>query len=273
MEQLNPVFIKAISLSDAWFQTLYQCVEQGQEFTIDSGSYENQKRLEFDYITIQITKPWIEPLIPKLNPLLNIPDPVAEGYLDDYLPYLMTGEEKEGESYTYGQRLTCSEFKFLEQISKNSKIMKNDLDIYSNSNIIKKNGFVDLDNDKYFLNQLELMIWTYRNKGYRNNQLCLQVAQPSDMLLKDPPCLRHIDTRIQNGKLHFFPYFRSWDLYSGFPANLAAIEMMRQYCVAEIGLDSIEGEIIASCKGLHSYDYCFELMEKIRGRKIEEFKE
>jgi thymidylate synthase len=114
---------------------------------------------------------------------------------------------------------------------------------------------------KFFLNQVELLIWTYKNKGYRNNQMVLQVAQPTDMLLQDPPCLRHIDTRIQDGKLHFFPYFRSWSLWGGLPANLAAIELMKQYVAAEIGVEN--GEIIASSKGLHLYDYEFDLGKMI----------
>ena len=93
--------------------------------------------------------------------------------------------------------------------------------------------------------------------------MILQVGQPSDMVLDDPPCLRHIDTKIQDGKLHFFPYFRSWDAYSGMPANLAAIEILKQYCSGQIGVKN--GEIIASSKGLHVYDYSFEMVKKIRG--------
>ena len=267
----NLTTIKAFSLSDAWFMTLYKIIETGREFVIDRGSYAGQKRLEFDYFTIQIMRPWETPLLPKVNPLLGFPDPVAEGYLDEYLPYLMTGEEKKGEAYTYGQRICDSEF-FLTERVKTSKKYINDLVIYNDKNlgIVRKEGFVDDETDQYFVNQMELMIWTYKNKGYRNNQMILQVGQPSDMLLKDPPCLRHIDTRIQDGKLHFFPYFRSWDLFGGFPANLAAIEMMKQYCAAQIGVEN--GEIIASSKGLHIYDYVFEIAEAIRGRKMEEFR-
>lgn len=221
---LHPIHIDAISLSDAWFQTLYKCVETGRTFVVDRGSYAGQKRLEFDYITIHIKYPATLPLLPQVGPAYGFPNPVDGEYLDSYLPYLMTGEEKEGESYTYGQRISS---------------------------------------------QIERMIQTYRDCGHRNNQMILQVGQPTDMALLDPPCLRHIDTKIQDGKLHFFPYFRSWDLYGGFPANLAAIEMMKQYCAEEIGVEN--GEIIASSKGLHIYDYVFEIAEALRGRTIEEF--
>jgi len=45
---------------------------------------------------------------------------------------------------------------------------------------------------------------------------------------------------------------------------------MKQHCASEIGVES--GEIIASSKGLHIYNYVWEIAEAIRGRKMEEFK-
>ena len=258
---LKPIIIEATSLEDAWFQTLYKMVEDGRSFTIDEGSYAGQTRLEFDHVTIHIKNPDTLPLLPQVPPAYGFPNPVEEDYLDDYLPYLMTGEEKEGESYTYGQRI-CKGRIPQEWFSgyDDDKIVKKDDDIWCDGFITPHTGSSD------FLNQMELLIWTYKNKGHRNNQMIMQVGQPTDMLLVDPPCLRHIDTRIQDGKLHFFPYFRSWDLYGGFPANLAAIEMMKQYCASEIGVEN--GEIIATSKGLHIYDYVYEIAEALRGRKI-----
>ncbi|GAG34432.1 unnamed protein product, partial [marine sediment metagenome] len=246
---LEPIHINATTIPDAWFQTLYKCVEVGREFVIDSGSFEGQKRLEFDFITIHITHPSKDGLLPKVSPALGFPDPVDENYLNDYLPYLMTGEEKEGEAYTYGQRI-CK--MLLSGQLRDS--MKQSPELYTSEDMSPAKIFeVYSDNElgdsiDIWLNQMEMMIWTYKNKGHRNNQMIMQVGQPSDMLLLDPPCLRHIDTRIQDGKLHFFPYFRSWDLFGGLPANLAAIEMMKQYCAEAIGVEN--GEIIASSKGL-----------------------
>ena len=94
--------------------------------------------------------------------------------------------------------------------------------------------------------------------------MVLQVAQPTDMMLQDPPCLRQIDTRIQDGKLHFYPYFRSWDLWGGFPANLGGIQLLKEYVAEEIGVE--DGEIIASSKGLHLYDYNFDHAKCLRMR-------
>ena len=253
---MNLVTIEATTIEDAWFQCIYKILDEGSVFKIDRGSYAGSKRLEFDYITIRLKAPGVRPLIPQIPSHYSIPNPVADDYLDDYLPYLMTGALKEGESYTYGQRICGS--KLPEDISSNYKedsmkdIVVQENEIWNTSKIIEMNPQGEM-----FLNQMELLIWTYKNKGHRNNQMVLQVAQPTDILLQDPCCLRQIDTRIQDGKLHFFPTFRSWDLWGGFPANLAAIQMMKEYVAGEIGVG--DGEIIANSKGLHIYDYAFDL--------------
>jgi len=256
---MNLQFIEARDLGDAWFQTLYRILDQGTVFKIDRGSYEGQRRLQFSYATIQIKNPGTRPLLPQIEPHYGLPNPVSDDYLDSYLPYLMTGELKPGESYTYGSRM-CKvpvEWIWLSYHRDRFKdILIQDKEVWSNTSIISE------DSEQFFLNQVELLIWTYKNKGYRNNQMILQVGQPTDMLLQDAPCLRHVDTKIEDGKLHFFPYFRSWDLYSGFPANLAGLQLMKEYIASEIGVE--DGEIIATSKGLHIYDYAFDLAKVLR---------
>jgi len=265
---LNLQFIKATNLDDAWHQTLFKMLEEGTVFKIDRGSYEGQKRLEFDFITVQVQHPGTRPLLPQISESYGVPNPVAEDYLDDYLPYLMTGEVGPDESYTYGQRMT--------KVRIDPVIVDDhEKDEYKEIYIQEPEAWATLSDESYsprggvrvlddFLSQIDLLIWTYKNKGHRNNQMVLQVAQPDDMLLKDPPCLRHIDTRIQDGKLHFYPYFRSWDLWGGFPANLGGIQLLKEYVAAEIGVE--DGEIIASSKGLHIYDYSFDLAKCLRMR-------
>ena len=103
---LNLIFIKARDLPDAWFQCVYEILDQGHKYVIDHGSYEGQKRLEFDYVTIHVKYPGVRPLIPDIPASLGIPNPVAEGYIEEYLPYLMTPSKQPNEDYTYGERLS-----------------------------------------------------------------------------------------------------------------------------------------------------------------------
>ena len=105
--------------------------------------------------------------------------------------------------------------------------------------------------------QIPDLIRMYKVDGQNTNQGFMAVGSKESIRLSDPPCLRGIDTRVQNGKLHFIVYFRSWDLWAGFPSNLAAIQLLKEYMASEIDVD--DGELIALSKGLHLYDYTWEL--------------
>ena len=48
-----------------------------------------------------------------------------------------------------------------------------------------------------------------------------------------------------------------WVFLTGFPSNLAAIQLLKEYIVSEIGVG--DGEIIAMSKGMHLYEYAWEL--------------
>lgn len=70
-----------------------------------------------------------------------------------------------------------------------------------------------------------------------------------------------MDTRISDGALHFIVYFRSWDLWGGFPSNLGGLQLMKEYMASEIGVK--DGEIVAASKGLHLYDYTWDLAKQV----------
>ncbi|ACL05831.1 thymidylate synthase-like protein [Desulfatibacillum aliphaticivorans] len=250
--------IQARDLPDLWFQAVHDILDHGSRFVIDRGSYAGQTRLEYDYFTGHVKFPGTQPLLPDIPPACGIPNPVehdyiygGEGYERSYIEYLMTPHKEEGESYTYGERLT------------GAPITGDKLDWWQaqNKEIIdfrEPDGKVVYEKDgQLYLNQIEWIIQTYKNFGHRNNQMVLQVAHPSDLTLLDPPCLRSIDTRIQDGTLHFFVYFRSWDLWGGLPANLAGIQNLKEYMANEIGVK--DGEMVVESKGLHLYGYAEDL--------------
>ncbi len=210
--QLTAIEVK--TLPEAWFQCIRTLLDKGHEYVIDRGSYAGQKRLEFDFVTVKVEFPGSKPIVPDTPP--GIPPPATQEYIEDYLPYLMTGVKKENELYTYGE---------------------------------------DIDY------QLPELIKMYREDGFGTNQACMSVGDKSSIYLEHSQCLRLIDTRVSNGKLHFVVYFRSWDLWGGFPANLAAIQILKEYVADEIGVK--DGELIASSKGLHLYDHCWDLAKSV----------
>jgi len=110
---------------------------------------------------------------------------------------------------------------------------------------------------QYLEKQISEVVRMYKEDGYNTNQAFMAVGDSQSIFLSDPPCLRGIDTRIRDNKLNFIVYFRSWDLWAGFPSNLAAIQLLKEYMSSEIGVD--DGEIIAMSKGMHLYEYSWEL--------------
>lgn len=238
---LKPLYIEAFDLDDAWFRCLSEILEHGHVYTITQGSYEGQKRLEFDFVTIRIKNPshQIIPIIPEGS---SIPAPTSMEYIHSYLSYLLTSQKTETEDYTYGERLVDAKVRVRK--------------VVGNKEIVKE---MPLE-----VNQVEEVIRIYKTHGHGTNQAVMEIGMPSDIKLHDPPCLRLIDTRIRYGKLHFFPYFRSWDLWGGFPSNLGGLELVKQYMAEEIGVEN--GEIIASSKGLHLYDYSWDLAKQRTGK-------
>lgn len=114
--------------------------------------------------------------------------------------------------------------------------------------------------------QIPEVIRRYQGYGHTNNQLVLRVGQPSDINMESPPCLQLIDTKISNGRLEFFVYFRSWELWAGLPVNLAGIEILKQYMAEEIGVKN--GRMIVASKGLHIYGYAEEIVKLRTGRAL-----
>ncbi len=118
---------------------------------------------------------------------------------------------------------------------------------------------------QYLEEQIPQVIKMYKEDGYNTNQAFMTVGAKESISLSDPPCLRGIDTRIRDDRLHFIVYFRSWDLWAGFPSNLAAIQLLKEYMASEIGVS--DGELIASSKGLHLYEYTWELARITAGMR------
>jgi thymidylate synthase len=114
---------------------------------------------------------------------------------------------------------------------------------------------------QYLERQITEVIKMYKKDGYNTNQAFMAVGDAKSIDLSDPPCLRMIDTRLRYGKLSFVVYFRSWDLWAGFPSNLAAIQLLKEYMADEIGVE--DGELVAMSKGLHLYEYSWELAKAV----------
>lgn len=116
--------------------------------------------------------------------------------------------------------------------------------------------------------QVPKVIEVLRDRDYNTNQTCMTLGSSLSIYLDSPQCLKVIQIRIRYGKLHMIVYFRSWDLWSGFPTNLAAMQLLKEYILSEVEDPKLEdGDIIAISPGLHLYDYVWSMAKHRLGEE------
>ncbi len=238
---LLPIQITAQNLDDAWHQAIRQCFQFGTEYTVEHGSYEGQKRFEFDFVSILVKRPW-EQIVPVLPEGLPIPPPASIEQVEKYMAdYLYADALSLNEDYRYGERLVAPKFRRVSRPN------------------LKEKHVTEGPPVPMGVDQVREVVRIYREAGYETNQCTMEIAMPNDILLHDPPCCRLIDTRVRFGRLHFVIYFRSWDLYAGFPVNLGGMELLKQMMADEIGVRN--GSMVVASKGLHIYEQYYPLVE------------
>lgn len=252
-DHLLPIHIEAQHLDDAWHQAIRQCFQFGFEYVVEHGSYAGQKRFEFDFASILVKRPW-EQLVPLLPEGLSVPPPASREQVEAYMAeYLYADALSPNEYYRYGERLVAPKFR---------RVSRPDL---------REEHVVEGDPQTMGVNQVEEVVRIYREGGFGTNQCTMEIAMPNDILLSDPPCCRLIDTRVRYGRLHFVIYFRSWDLYAGFPVNLGGMELLKQMMAGDIGVEN--GSMVVASKGLHIYEQYYELVECQTRMTLEQLRE
>ena len=221
-----PFCLMAKTISDAWFQLIYNLFDKAYAQNIQKGSFENEQyRLQYAGIAVYIEHPYYD-MVPTIPPGLGIPAPTTMEYMEDYFAnYLMNPELGENETYTYASRIQHT----------------------------MPNGGSQLDRVVEILRETPL-----------TNQAVIEIGTPEDLDIcygkdgkLDPPCLRLLDFKVIPSDDIFLltvtAYFRSWDLWAGFPTNLGGIELLKQYVASVTSLKN--GPMYAYSAGAHIYGY------------------
>lgn len=226
---MKPIFLEGRDLSDTWFQLVKETMLFGRDFTVEKDGFSVRKK-DLDFVSAHIEYPGSKPLIPVIPEGLNIPPPVSEDYLDSYMPYFMSDSIAPDERYTYGQDLAW---------------------------------------------QVEWVINHYIDKGHSTRHCYMTVGRPESLsnysnlpgmecFNSSTQCLRGVDTSIKYGKLHFSIHFRSWNLWNGLPANLACLQLIKEYMASEIGVE--DGSMFITCLKLNLSESVFPLAKTLIGK-------
>jgi len=255
---LKSVFVEEKTIDSTWFKLLSEIYEYGRINKVDSGSFEGSLRLEFDSVFGTIQYPTTRPLAPIVPD--NLPPVTTDEDIENYfVNYLMDGHNlSDNEHYRYATWISGGSHKVM---------------------IYECNGKGPSWRWLVVPNQIQWCIDHYKKKGFGNNHCYIQVGYPEsnlayDMSYKDEtdrmtsPCLRGVDTKIVEDedvqKLCFLVYFRSWDLWGGFPENMGGIVYLMEFMANELGIEV--GTLSFASKGLHCYSHQLELLKERLGK-------
>lgn len=213
--------LKAKTISDAWFQILYNLDNpEVYKQMIEKGSFENESfRLQYPFLSVEIENPLIDmvPSVPE-----GIAPPSSQEYIEQYYcDYILGGKSpEENEEYTYAERIG---------------------------------------------EQLNHIMETLKNTPY-TNQACMVVGRFEDVIISDPACLREIDFKVVDGKLTIITFWRSNDMWAGYPVNMGGIARLQEMVAEYIGLPV--GKMYYYSSGSHIYEYQISSIEAKIGKFI-----
>ncbi len=120
---------------------------------------------------------------------------------------------------------------------------------------------------QYIAPQLPTVIELLNSSRGNTNQACITIGDPGCIRLADPPCLRVIDLKVVEGKLQMTVFFRSWDIFVGFPENLGGLQLLKEYIIMHLDFPVEDGPIIAYSSGAHIYEQYFPIVNLLNAHK------
>ena len=130
------------------------------------------------------------------------------------------------------------------------------------------------ENDQYtygsfIVPQVPRIIEILNESKGNSNQAAITIADKESCYLEDPPCLRSVHFKVVDGKLNMTILFRSWDLFSGLPENLGGLQTLKEFVLAHLDFECVDGMIICYSDGLHIYEMYTDVVQMLNIEKVE----
>ncbi|MFH1801519.1 MAG: hypothetical protein ABH804_01660 [archaeon] len=246
------VYIEARDLDDLYFQSVMGALKHGELNPVEEGSHAGSIRLEFPGFGCCVKNPTTRPLAPSTRE--GIPVATDDEAIHKYFQnYLLDGRLEPNEHYRYSTWISGIQ----------------------NPNIPLEHKGIPRGTR---LNQLEWCVKHFTEKGYGTNHCAITVGCAEGLQRYDWPyknesergtteCLRGISLKIRKeNQLDVSTFWRSWDLYNGFPENLGGFAHLIEYTANLINATKKEeqsevkpGRLYAYSDGLHIYSHSLDL--------------
>lgn len=234
-------------LDFAWWMALKLVMETGRKYLISEGSCPGTYRITLPMV-IEVHNPGIRPLAPTMPEGSNIAPPTSEESIDKYIASLVTNEVAPNQHYTYGQDLWWQIEEVIKYFRKygfenaccHMPVGRPESFFYYNWDVDMYQSIIVTDR------KTGEVIWTRQITNVWNKDPKVEVSTQ---------CLRGVDCWVENGKLHFWCYFRSNDLWGGWPENHGGLQLVKEIMADRLGIG--DGVLITSCKDLHVYEHAW----------------
>jgi thymidylate synthase len=122
---------------------------------------------------------------------------------------------------------------------------------------------------QYIAPQLPGLIEVLDKSMGDTNQACISIGDRESISLADPPCLRVVDLKVVEGRLQMSLFFRSWDIFVGFPENIGGLQLLKEYILSHLSFPVEDGPVIAYSSGAHIYEQYFPIVNLLNVHKCE----
>lgn len=256
------VSVEGKNVDETWFQIVLN-INNARKYKITKGSFCGSFRYEFDKLEGVITNPIQYNDSGILLPLaVTVPEGCSAPTTDEkiheyYKKYLLNGKVEDNEHYIYGGFIVGGNIKVPHMTFDCGPVDKDGM------RIAKTGDEVIMIPDQLHWVLNHYMGEDGKGSNFGNNHGYIQVGYPELNQGYDleenysTPCLRGIDTKIieENGKFYLccHVYFRSWDLWTGFPTNMGGFALLMEYMATYLGVEI--GYLAFSSIKAHFYDY------------------
>ncbi|CAG0971376.1 MAG: thymidylate synthase [Candidatus Methanoperedens sp.] len=243
------IFIKGITLPDAWAQAIDEVMKRGMEIKTQYGTSSKDV-----CSLIEVTHPY-EP------PMLHPDFPTKISHTEEYLKQWLRGYDwlKQGFEYNYMDRLIhypkgrleCDSDMIMAQ-HKAGKVREGRY--YNNSP----------DKDSNFIDQIA-EIRDKINKGVSRRLQAITWHPDRDLFVKeDQPCLQRLWMRnLGDGNAELHAMWRSRDLFAAWNSNMIGLLTMVNHEILEPnGIRLVK--LIDFCNSLHIYEADWDAARKVR---------
>lgn len=204
------------TIGEAWLNTCQAVMRRGRRYTVQRGSYAGQQRVQLDRLAFVITNPGERPLAVEWRA------PGGSGVDDEKRRPVSSDDDIR---------------RYFEDYIISPPRHENNNEQYTYGQRIAA--------------QLEHVAVMLKETPY-TNQASISVAQPSDVLLSDPPCLRELSWKWDGEGLQLSSFWRSWDVYGALALNLGGLQLLNEAIAEWAGL--MPGSLVCYSDGAHIYE-------------------